>query len=491
MQHAIHAAILSFDIPFIYSLSLMNSKYSRKRTKIVCTIGPSSWEPEVLRRMIDNGMNVARINAAFADVPELERVAKLVRSISTDVALMLDIKGCDIRLNKFAEAIELKAGDELIIGSDPEKDTYYMKNHLELYKDLEPGLEVFFDDGLIRANVTKIEDKKVYLKILNGGLLKPNKSLNAPGRVLSVPSVTATDAEQIAFAIKDNWDFVAASFIRNKADALMVKEHVEGSPLQIIAKIEEPLGVQNLDEILEIVDGIMIARGDMGVEMPYEKIPAIQKMMIHKCNAAAKPVITATQVLESMTHSPRPTRAEISDTANAIWDGTDAIMTSGETSAGQYPAETVETISRIAIENENYISPEYIEPFQLEKYPLSIAMSNAAVEVVSSLDLDRVVIVSLNFNTPRILARHGLNVPIVALVRNDTQKRQLSLTKGIMPVVFSKSYTDRDNAINGLIEFILEHKLAGKTERVLIMGNSSSESSKFPHLFEIVDLANY
>ncbi|MCA9385879.1 pyruvate kinase [Candidatus Dojkabacteria bacterium] len=459
-----------------------------QKTKIVCTIGPSSWDPKVLKKMIENGMNVARINAAYSDVAELERVAKLVRSISKEVALMLDIKGSDVRLNDFGEAIELKKGQEIIVGNSSE-DKIYPKNHLTLYKDVKKGQVIFFDDGSVKAEITGVWSNKIHCKILEGKVLKPGKSMNTPGIYLSIPTVTTTDKEQIEFAIKDKWDFVAASYIRDARDAREVKKAVEGTDLKIIAKIEEGMGVSNIDEILEIFDGIMVARGDMGVELPFEKLPVIQKELIRKCNEAAKPVITATQVLDSMIKNPSPTRAEISDVANAIWDGTDAIMTSGETSAGEYPAETVETISRIAREIEQHDTPSLISigPGPDQEFKIDYALANAAFDMCISADVTKVLAISRLGQLPRLLARYDLPVPIYTLVQSDTLMRQLHLTKGIKAFKFNKFYKDRDSAIDGMLRFAKEKNLITKDDRILIVGRSSVETFH-PNLFEYIDM---
>lgn len=463
----------------------------KKRTKIVCTIGPSTWDHDVLVKMIDAGMNVARINAAFSDVAQLERVAKTIREISTDVALMLDIKGSDVRLNDFGEELKLEKDMEIIIGNTTE-DKIYPKNYLELHNDLDVGNIIFFDDGKVKAEVVAINDGKMHCKVIEGKVLKTGKSLNTPGVHLSISAVTPIDMEQMDFCMKDNWDFVAASYIRDAKDAQEVRDYLKGTDIQIIAKIEENMGVENIDEILKIVDGVMIGRGDMGVEMPYEKLPVIQKILIQKCNAAAKPVITATEVLDSMTHSSSPTRAEISDVANAIWDGTDAIMTSGETSTGEFPIETIAAISRIAVENENFLLPEILEPFQLEEHQVLTAISNAAFEMVESIDIDKILVVSQKGITPRVIARLNLPVPIIAFVSDGLYKRQLAMTKGVEAHVFpDKSYSDRDFAIKAIIEHSLKENLINHTDKILLVGKASKFESTFPNVFEYVEMAEY
>lgn len=458
-----------------------------KKTKIVCTIGPASWDPKVMKKMVKAGMNVARVNAAFTDVAALKKIAKVVRDVSDDVALMLDIKGNDVRLNNFDEPIPLKKGQELIIGSTTDAEVY-PKNYLELYKDLKKGIIVYMDDGNIKAEVTKVAKGNIHCKILEGKLLNPGKSLNTPGVPLSLPPVTPVDQEQIDFCIKDGWDFVAASYIRHKQDALDVKKAMKKSNIQIIAKIEEELGVTNIDEILEVFDGVMIGRGDMGVEMPYEMIPSIQKMLIQKCNEVGKYVITATEVMDSMKSSPRPTRAEISDVANAVLDGTDAIMTSGETTVGEYPVETVEAIARIALEAEKTLDPVLFDALPHDKDRVVAAICNAALEVVETTDVDKLIIITQSGRTARFASRHNFDVPVITFVTDETTKRQLALAKGIDARYNDSNLKRRDLAIDAVIDLCLEEKLIKNSERILIIGKAQNDKIMYPHIFEYINL---
>jgi len=464
----------------------------KQRTKIVCTIGPSTWDPKVLKKIIAEGMNVARINAAYADVPELDRVAKLIRSISDDVALMLDIKGNDVRLNTFEDALPLKKGQIIEIGSDPKKHAIYPKNHLGLHKDIAVGAPVFFDDGSVKAEVVEIKNEIIMCKVIEGKVLKPGKSMNTPGTHLSLPTVTNIDKEQIKFAVDDNWDFIAASYIRDKKDGLEVKKYTKGSAIQILAKVEEQMGVTNIDSILDVFDGIMIGRGDMGVELPYERIPVIQKMIIDKCNLRAKTVITATQVMDSMIERPSPTRAEISDVANAVWDGTDSIMTSGETSAGEYPIETVEAIARIAVENEAYLQPEIIEAIGLDhKHDIALAMVNAAFEVYQTLDIDKMVLFTESGTTARLISRYNVNIPVLAICANGTVKRQLALSKGITAYTYNTQFNTRNGAIKAILDHLLEKEMINKTDKIMLFGNAYNTSSAFTNISEYIDMKKF
>lgn len=461
----------------------------QKRTKIVCTLGPASWDVPTLKKLVKAGMNVARLNCAFVTNPieQIKEFSEAVRSVSDKVALMLDIKGNDVRLNNFDTAIKLKKGDTLIIGNTKEDDIY-PANYLDLYKDLKKGTIIFFDDGEIKAEVKKISKGKIYLTIISGELLEPGKSLNTPGTYLNLQSVTKADAEQIKVAIEDDWDFVAASYVRDVKDANLVKKHLKGSEIRIIAKIEESMGVANIDEILEIVDGVMIGRGDMGVEMPFEQVPAIQKMIIQKCNELALPVITATQVMASMKNNPLPTRAEISDAANAIWDGTDMIMTSGETTVGKYPVETVEAISKIALENEQYLQPRLMDTMYTKDNRVSAAVSNAAFEVAMSMEVDAIIVASKTGRFARFISRYDLPIPIITFVTKDIYKRQLAMTKGVDAHKLPIGCIDRGCSISKMIDYSIKNKLIKKNSKILIVGSVLHAEVEFPNIFEYVDL---
>lgn len=464
-----------------------------KKTKIVCTIGPSSWDINILKGLIDKGMNVARINGAFADLEELKRVGDLIKSLSNDVALMLDIKGHEVRLNKFEEDIPIHKDDIIEIGK--EGDRIFPITYLDLYKDVEPGQIIIIDKGYAELKIEKIENEKIYCKVIRGDYIKGGKGLNIPGSHLSNPPLTQRDIDQIEFVIKNDWDFVSASFIRNENDAESVRNHLKHSKLQLIAKIEDQQGIDNFDQILKIVDGIMIARGDMGTELPYEKLPIIQKEIIYACNKAAKPVITATNMLESMIEFPYPTRAEITDIANAVLDGSDALMTSGETSSGKYPVESIETMNRIAKESEKYLIPSILPPLQLEDKKINVAMANAAYEMFMEIkDINKIVIFTQTGVTARIVARLNLPVQVLAFVLNDTVKRQLNLSKGITSYVLNKTWSDRDHAVSDMLEFGIQNNIFKQEDKILLIGNtdrSKDHGLNYPNIFEYIEIKNY
>lgn len=461
-----------------------------KKTKIVCTIGPSSWDPVVLKKMVQNGMNVARVNGAFADLDELERVEKLIRGVSDKVALMLDIKGHEVRLNKFENPIQIKVGDILEIGPNSEYEVYPI-TYPDLYKELKVGDILIFDDGNVEGVVRQIgQNGSIKCEITYGSQLKPAKSINTPGIKLSNPALTQRDKDQISFCKKRNWEFLAASFIRGAEDASMVMKQLSGSRMRMIAKIEDGQGINNVDEILDIVDGIMVARGDLGVEIPFERIPIVQKEIIWKCNVAGKPVITATQMLESMTHNPRPTRAEITDVANAIIDGTDAVMLSGESSSGLYPAEAVKVMTRIANEVESNIAPEII--FESTKGPaITDALVKAAFQVAYDLqdEIKAIIVVSQSGRTARLLGRFHLSQPVYAFVSEDIYRRQLALCRGVTAsFTFPKVHTDHEDALQDIMKQVIDLKIANRRDKVLLIGKSPLKDKYFPNIFEVVEV---
>lgn len=329
-----------------------------KKTKIVCTIGPATADVEVLKKMILAGMNVARLNFSHGGYQDQERFIKAVKQareeVNMPVALLLDTQGPEIRTGKLAEAPALlKAEEEFtlvnedIIGDNTKVSVTYK----DLYKDVKPGTTILIDDGKIEIEVDRIEGKNVVCKVMNGGELGNRKSINVPGTHINLPALKDKDIQDLKDGCKGDFDYIAASFIRSADDVLAIRKVLDengGKDIKIISKIESQEGIDNFQSILEVSDGIMVARGDMGVEIPMEEVPIVQKRFIKECNRAGKMVITATQMLESMTTNPRATRAEVSDVANAVFDGTGAIMLSGESAMGKYPVQCVETMTKIA-----------------------------------------------------------------------------------------------------------------------------------------------
>ncbi|MCA9382598.1 pyruvate kinase, partial [Candidatus Dojkabacteria bacterium] len=325
-----------------------------KKTKIICTIGPATWNKETLAQLYEAGMNGARLNASFADSKDIREFIKMVRSVSPSIATILDTKGHKIRLNQFRKPIVLKEDEEFVIHAKPKKGTIYV-TYKDLAKDLKVGSTILIDDGRIELEVKDIDSDRIITRVEQGGELKKGKSVNVPGTHLNFPPLTDKDYEDISLAIELKFDYIAASFIRNIEDVKVIKKLLNGSRTKLIAKIEDPEGVANFDSILSEVDGIMVARGDLGVEIPAEKVPILQKQFIKKCRLYGKPVIVATHMLESMVTNSHPTRAEVNDVANSIYDGADALMLSAETSTGRFPIKATKNMSRIAREVENYV----------------------------------------------------------------------------------------------------------------------------------------
>ncbi|QJC53001.1 pyruvate kinase [Paenibacillus albicereus] len=416
-----------------------------RKTKIVCTIGPSSESLENTKKLILAGMNVARLNFSHGDFEEhgnrIKNIRQACAELGKTVAILLDTKGPEIRLGKLKEEpIELQQDDyitlttEEILG-DRHRIPVTYKN---LPADLKIGSTVLIDDGLIGLTVVDIQGTEINCKIVNSGPIKSKKGVNVPGVHISLPGITEKDAGDIVFGVEQGVDFIAASFVRKASDVLEIRELLErhnAGHIQIISKIENQQGVDNLDEILEVSDGLMVARGDLGVEIPAEEVPLVQKSMIQKANLAGKPVITATQMLDSMQRNPRPTRAEASDVANAILDGTDAIMLSGETAAGKYPTESVLTMSRIAERAESAL--DYREILTKTAIAQQTTVTEAISQAVanSALDLQAKAIVTSTESgyTARMVSKYRPKAPIIAVTTDDRIMRRLNLTWGVIP----------------------------------------------------------
>lgn len=469
------------------------------KTKIVCTIGPSTWDPEILKKLMDRGMTVARINASFADAEEIHRTTNLIRSLSNEVCVMLDLKGHKIRLSDFGDPIELRTGQELILDTNPESNNISI-SYPNLHKDIKIGAPILIDDGKIKLEVKNIEGTTIICEVKNNGILKRLKTVNVPGTYLSFDPLTDKDKADIQAGVDAKVDLIAGSFIRDLRDVDAIKDRIKGTEIGIIAKIEDPLGVKNFDEILANVHGIMVARGDLGVELPYEEIPALQKEFITKCKNVGKPVIVATHMLESMISNPAPTRAEVNDVANAIYDGADAIMTSAETSTGQYPVEAIEVMHNVA----NFIEPrtevreysydiEHIKVYNQKNTDdvadRAISIAKATVEVCKTLDIKSVIVVSKTGFTARIIARSNIKQPVYAFTSTLASSRKLALSKGIYSVTIDKLSDNRDIAAKQIINHAKKHKLVKEGDLVaLVIGSQlfSGANSSSLELLRIV-----
>ncbi|MDQ0161086.1 pyruvate kinase [Bacillus alveayuensis] len=418
-----------------------------RKTKIVCTIGPASESVEMLEKLIQAGMNVARLNFSHGDYEEhgarIQNIRKAAKKLGKSVAILLDTKGPEIRTHTMENgAISLQEGSELIVAMEevigtPEKISV---SYSGLINDINIGSTILLDDGLIGLEVIGIdrEKKEIKTKVLNSGILKNKKGVNVPGVSVKLPGITEKDAKDIAFGIEQGIDFIAASFVRRASDVLEIRELLEehnAEHIQIIPKIENQEGVDNIDEILEVSDGLMVARGDLGVEIPAEEVPLVQKELIQKCNRLGKPVITATQMLDSMQRNPRPTRAEASDVANAIFDGTDAIMLSGETAAGLYPIEAVQTMHNIASRVEQALDYPHILSKQRKSACTTItdSIGQSVAHTALNLNVAAIVTPTVSGYTAKMISKYRPKAPIVAVTSDDAVCRKLALVWGVYP----------------------------------------------------------
>lgn len=415
-----------------------------RKTKIVCTIGPATESESLLREMINIGMNVVRLNFSHGTHAEhqvkIDRVKKLREELKQPIALLLDTKGPEIRTGDFEVPAELVEGELVRISNKTilgDKNQFSV-SYKNLHEDLKPGSQILIDDGLVALVVEKLEKKDLICRVLNGGTVSSRKSINLPETIIHLPALTEQDELDIAFAVEQGFDFIAASFIRKPSDVMEIKRVLEklgGGDIAIISKIENREGVSNFDSILAVSDGIMVARGDLGVEIPAHEVPTIQKHMIKSCYLAGKPCITATQMLDSMIRNPRPTRAEASDVANAILDGTSAIMLSGETAAGRYPLEALRMMDQIASYTEANI--DYWERFDLVKVSMTPTVANAVSHAccMTAKDLKAKAIIAVTHagRTARLLSRFRPGCPIIATTVKEKAYYQLGLSWGVIP----------------------------------------------------------
>lgn len=421
-----------------------------RRTKLVCTIGPASDPPETIRAMIQSGMNVARLNFSHGTVEEhaarLERIRQQAADLNQPIGVMLDIQGPKIRIGEVKGGrTPLRAGSRLVLTVDKprEGDTRIFVGYPHLPEFVGPGSIVFIDDGLIELQVERVQGSDVVCRVVVGGELASHQGVSLPGVDVDLPPATDADIEHIRFGVENDVDFIAASFIREADHVRCIRRIVQdaGGDIPIIAKIESEAGLRSIDDIIEVADGVMVARGDLGVEMPPEEVPIMQKMIIERCNAAGKPVITATQMLESMRRNPRPTRAEVTDVANAIFDGTDAVMLSGETAVGKYPVESVRMMDRIAARAESELP--YTEMLRRKRsfspHSIAEAISYATCQGAQDLNVKAIICSTQSGATARMVARYRPQNPIVAATPLPEVVRRLSIVWGVIPVLVPRT----------------------------------------------------
>lgn len=454
-----------------------------RKTKIICTLGPSTDDYDVLKELVLSGMDVARFNFSHGSHKEhLERFRKLEEireELKIPVATLMDTKGPEIRIGSFIDnkRIQLKAGQLFTLTTDNiEGDESRVSiSYPSLIYDVDPGTRILIDDGLVEMTVVNVSPKDIVCKVKNNGFISSKKGVNVPGVHLSMPYISEKDREDILFAINHKYDFIAASFVRTAEDVLEIRKMLNkhNSQIKVVAKIENLQGMNNIDEIIRESDGIMIARGDMGVEIPYEELPAMQKKIIKKVYNSGKQVITATQMLDSMIKNPRPTRAEITDVANAIYDGTSAIMLSGETAAGEYPVDSLRAMVKITIRTEADIDykKRFIQRENLEYSDVTDAISRATVTIANDLNAKMIVTVTTSGRTARMISRFRPECDIMGCTTDPIVCRQLNMAWGITPLLIAVEHDTFelfDHALQAVEEagYIKEGELAVMTAGV-------------------------
>lgn len=460
-----------------------------KKTKIICTMGPNTNDRELLKQLVENGMDIARFNFSHGDYEEQLGRVNLLKSIREElgkpIAMLLDTKGPEIRtgLLKDDKKVALVEGEEYVLTTREvigDNKTGYI-TYEGLPADLEIGNVILIDDGLIELKVTALTDTDITCTIVNGGELGMRKGVNVPNVSVKLPSLTEKDKADILFGIEQGFDFIAASFVRN-AECIheikaLLKEH--GANMAVIAKIENAEGVENLDEIIKASDGIMVARGDLGVEVPAEKVPHIQKKMIRKCNDSFKPVITATQMLDSMIRNPRPTRAEVTDVANAIYDGTDAVMLSGETAMGKYPVEALKMMGKIAENTEAYLNYEEIleKKKVYSKYNISSAVSYASVATAYRLNVEAIITPSLSGFTARQVSKYRPKPLLLGVSPEDEVLRRMQLYWGVIPLK-SKKEESTDDIVSSALKLVKEQGYVKENDTVIITAGVTTNNGQ-------------
>lgn len=446
-----------------------------KKTKIVATIGPATESQEMISKLAKSGMNVIRMNFSHGDHSEHQRkvdnALKVMKETGRPIALLQDLAGPKIRIGDFStKTITLKKGQEFILTTKKVKgdETKVYVNYKKLPKELKPDNLVLLNDGSKKLKVIKINKYEIVCKVVVGGEVKSRCGVNLPGAKLSINSLTTKDKKDLDFAKKNDVDFVALSFVRKSKDVVQLKNILKNKKINasVIAKIETEEAVLNIEEIVKEADGLMVARGDLAIEIPAEQVPLIQKMIIERCNEEGKPVITATQMLESMINSPVPTRAEVSDVANAILDGTDAVMLSEETTLGKYPNEAVKIMTEVALEiEENY--PEKQIERNGDILHTTDAITESVVDIAHQIGAEVIIALTDTGFTARKVSRFKPEPALLGLTRSKKTYRQLNLTYGCYPVLVNKTYNSLDDVFPLVREFCLKNKIANKGDKII------------------------
>ena len=472
----------------------------KKRTKIIATISDQRCDVEFIRSLYEAGMNAARINSAHVTTESAAKVEENVRKESDRIAIIIDTKGPEIRVTGmapgFETGIKVSRGDMIRIkGSEtnePSNNEVVYVNDSSIYKDVPVGAAILIDDGELEMEVTEKKDDELICRVKNNGVIKPRKSVNIPNVPINLPSVTERDFEFINWAIDMDIDFIAHSFVRKKEDVLAVKKIIEerNSTIKIISKIENQEGVNNIDEILDETYGIMVARGDLGVEIPAERIPGTQRFLVNKCIESKIPVIIATQMLHTMISNPRPTRAEISDVANAIYQRVDAVMLSGETANGDYPVEAVETMARVAAEVEKDHSNPNIEMNLVRiNNEITAQLCRSAVRATLNLPVKAIVIDTLSGRTGRYLAAFRSQKPVFAVCYRKSVMRHLAISYGIH-AIYSEPSINHEGFLLSILYYLEEKKWLSKEDLIVVLGGSfgAAKGASFMEIGNVLNL---
>lgn len=430
-----------------------------RKTKIICTLGPSTDSYDVLVKMVKEGMDVVRLNMAHGDYTISQKRIDLVKKVREDLnvplAIMVDIKGPEIRTGQVDHPFEVNVGDKLILTGQKiaAHDNIVPVNYENIAEDVKVGGHVLLNDGVLDLIITQIKDSNIYCDVLTPGVIGNHKNMHFPGAHINLPFIREKDINDLNFAIKNDVEFIACSFVSRGSEVQEVMEYVakHHANISLVAKIENKEGIDNLDDILKYVDGVMVARGDLGVELPIEQIPVIQKQMIKKVHLAGKRVITATEMLETMTHNSRPTRAEVSDVANAVYDGTSCVMLSGETAVGDYPIEVVKTMARICEDVENNIN--YNKNFKKIDFVIeniADALSHSSVNAAIDLNATGIVVCTKSGKTAMMVSRFRPKMPIIAFVTNLKAYHQLAMSWGVYPFLMEEYYSTEELAIRAI-----------------------------------------
>ncbi|MFT4310699.1 MAG: pyruvate kinase [Candidatus Woesearchaeota archaeon] len=446
-----------------------------KQTKIIATIGPSCEDPHQLQQLIDKGINCARINTAHGDFNEYKKRIDTIRSIKS-IPIMIDIKGPELRI-LMQEDILLQAKEVLHIGFTSKHQRCFNYNFVT---QAEIGDIIYFDDGKFVARIVKVYEDAVDVEFENGGLLKPKKGVNIPHKTIHMPALSERDLLSIKFAKDNDAEFIAQSFVRHKQDVQELKVLLSGTNIKIIAKIESQAGIDNIDEILEVADGIMVARGDLGIELPQEKIPFLQKLLIKKCNQAGKISIVATQMLESMIANPIPTRAEVSDVANAVLDGADTVMLSGETAIGKHPVQAVDIMARICKELEHRIRNRIDMTINGD---VSVELSKSLYYMVKGASIDKIICITRSGFSASLISRFRLDKKILAVTHDKLVAQQLELVWGVTPVYIEQALTSRPAYT--VTKYLVAQGFVKKTDVLAFIGGIATKEPSIINRLEV------